>query len=79
VQSKFYRAAITRKEYYGLVRIKGQALRTATMKGDGALVDLWTHELDGIERAFLKHLEIISMGTGNGVLATIASGPVRRR
>lgn len=74
VQSKFYRAAITRKEYYGLVRIKGQALRTATMKGDGALVDLWTHELDGIEKSVLKHLEILAMGTGNGVLATIASG-----
>ncbi len=74
VQSKFYRAAITRKEYYGLVRIKGQALRTATMKGDGALVDLWSHELDGIELSVLKHLEILAQGTGNGVLATIASG-----
>ncbi len=74
VQSKFYRAAITRKEYYGLVRIKGQALRTATQKGDGALVDLWTHELDGIEMTVLKHLEILAQGSGNGVLATIASG-----
>lgn len=73
-QSKFYRALITRVEYYGLVRIKGQALRTATMKGDGALVDLWTHELDGIERSVLKMLEIHSMGAGNGVLGTIASG-----
>lgn len=74
LQSKFYRATPTRKEYYGLVRIKGQALRTATQKGDGALVDLWQHELDGIELSFLKHMEIISMGAGNGVLATIASG-----
>lgn len=73
-QSKFYRALITRKEYYGLVRIKGQALRTATMKGDGALVDLWQHELDGIEKSVLKHLEVLSMGTGNGVLGTISSG-----
>ncbi len=73
-QSKFYRALLTRVEYFGLVRIKGQALRTATMRGDGALVDLWTHELDGIERTVLKMLEIHSMGTGNGVLATIASG-----
>lgn len=73
-QSKFYRAAITRKEYFGLVRIKGQALRTATTKGDGALVDLWTHELDGIEMRVLKHLEVLSMGAGNGVLGTIASG-----
>ena len=74
VQSKFYRAVITRKEYYGLVRIKGQALRTASGKGDGALVDLWSHELDGIEMSVLKHLEILAMGAGNGVLATISSG-----
>lgn len=73
-QSKFYRGAITRKEYFGLVRIKGQALRTATTKGDGALVDLWTHELDGIELSFLKEMEILSMGAGNGVIGTIASG-----
>lgn len=73
-QSKFYRALITRKEYYGLVRIKGQALRTATQKGDGALVDLWTHELDGIEKTVLKYLEALAMGAGNGVLATISSG-----
>ncbi len=73
-QSKFYRALITRKEYYGLVRIKGQALRTATMKGDGALVDLWSHELDGIEMTVLKYLECLSMGAGNGVLATISTG-----
>jgi hypothetical protein len=74
VQSKFYRAAISRLEYFGVVRIKGQALRTATQKGDAALVDLWQHELDGIEQTFLKHLEVLSMGAGNGVLATIASG-----
>ncbi len=74
LQSKFYRAAITRKEYFGIVRIKGQALRTATTKGDGALVDLWTHELDGIEMSLLKHMEILAMGAGNGVLATISTG-----
>ena len=74
VQSKFYRATPSRLEYFGVVRIKGQALRTATEKGDGALVDLWQHELDGIELSFLKHLEIMSMGTGNGVLGTISTG-----
>jgi hypothetical protein len=73
-QSKFYRAVITRKEYYGVVRIKGQALRTATLKGDAALVDLWTHELDGIEMTILKHMECLAMGSGNGVLGTISSG-----
>jgi hypothetical protein len=73
-QSTFHRALIQRKEYYGVVRIKGQALRTATTKGDGALVDLWTHELDGNEQTLLKYLEALAMGYGNGVLATIASG-----
>jgi len=74
VQSKFYRALISRLEYFGVVRIKGQALRTATQKGDAALVDLWQHELDGIEKTFLKHLEVLSMGAGNGVLGTISTG-----
>lgn len=74
VQSKFYRALISRLEYFGVVRIKGQALRTATQKGDAALVDLWQHELDGIEQTFLKHLEVLSMGAGNGVLGTISTG-----
>lgn len=73
-QSKFFRALLTRLEYFGIVRIKGQALRTATMRGDGALVDLWRNQLDGIEKTVLKMLEIMSMGTGNGVLGTIASG-----
>lgn len=73
-QSKFYRALLSRKEFFGLVRIKGQALRAATQKNDGAVVDLWSHELDGIEVSFLKEFEIISLGTGNGVLGTIASG-----
>ena len=73
-QSKFYRALIQRKEYYGVVRIKGQALRTATSKSDGALVDLWSHELDGIEQTLLKYLECLSMGAGNGVLGTISTG-----
>ena len=33
-----------------------------------------THELDGIELSFLKHMEIMVMGAGNGVLGTISSG-----
>jgi hypothetical protein len=71
-QGVYNRFVITRKEYFGAARIKGQALRAA--KGEGAVVDLWTNECDGIERTFLKQLEVIAFGTGNGVLATIASG-----
>lgn len=73
-QSKFYGAVITRKTRFGIVRIKGEAMRTATKKNDAALVDLWQHELDGIEVTVLKSLEIDSMGNGSGVLGTIASG-----
>lgn len=73
-QGAYKRFLLNRLEYFGIARIKGQALRAATMKGDGALVDLWTNELDGIEKTVLKQLEIFHMGTGNGVLGTIASG-----
>lgn len=73
-QSAYRRFLLTRLEYFAVVRIKGQALRTATLRGDGALVDLWTRELEGIEAEFMKFLEITSMRAGNGVIATIASG-----
>ncbi len=71
-QGLYVRFVISRKEYFAVARIKGQALRAA--KGEGAVVDLWQNELDGIERTFLKQMEVLTFGTGNGVLATIASG-----
>lgn len=71
-QGVYKRFVITRKEYFAICRIKGQALRAA--QGEQAIVNLWKNELDGIERSFLKHLEILTFGTGNGILATIASG-----
>lgn len=73
-QSTFNRFLLTRVEYFGVARIKGQALRTATTKGDGALVDLWKNETDGITQSVLKMLEIFFFGTGNGVLGTISTG-----
>lgn len=73
-QGNYVRFLLTRVEYFGVARIKGQALRTATLKGDGAVVDLWKNETDGITQTFLKQLEIMGFGTGNGVLGTIASG-----
>lgn len=73
-QGTYKRALLSRVEYFGVARIKGQALRTATMRGDGAIVDLWTNELDGIEKSVLKMLEIHAMGTGNGVLGTVSTG-----
>ena len=71
-QGDYRRFVITRKEYFGVVRIKGQALRAA--KGDGALVDLWSNECAGIDRSVMKMLEIFVFGTGNGVLATVSAG-----
>lgn len=73
-QSNYVRFLLTRIEYFGVARIKGQALRTATLKGDGAVVDLWKNETDGITQTFLKCLEIAGFGTGNGVIGTVASG-----
>lgn len=73
-QGAYKRFLLTRLEYFGVARIKGQALRTATTRGDGALVDLWTNEMDGIQRSVLKMLEIFFFGNGNGVLGTVASG-----
>ena len=46
-QGNYVRFLLTRVEYFGVARIKGQALRTATLKGDGAMVDLWKNETDG--------------------------------
>jgi len=71
-QGVYKRFVITRKEYFAICRIKGQALRAA--QGEQAIVNLWKNELDGIERSFLKHLEVLVFGTGNGVLATASSG-----
>jgi hypothetical protein len=73
-QGTYVRFLLTRVEYFGVARIKGQALRTATLKSDGALVDLWTNEMDGITKTMLKMLEIQFFGTGNGVLGTISTG-----
>lgn len=73
-QSNFARFLLTRTEYFGTARVKGQALRAATKRGGGALVDLWVNEMDGITRTVMKMLEIFFFGTGNAVLGTVASG-----
>lgn len=73
-QGTYSRFLLSRKEYFGVARIKGQALRTATTKGDAALVDLWKNETDGITQTVLKQLEIQFFGTGNGVLGTVSTG-----
>lgn len=73
-QGTYLRALLTRVETFGVCRIKGQALKTATTKGGGALVDLWKNEMDGCTQTFLKRMEAYGFGDGNGVLGTISSG-----
>lgn len=71
-QGKYRRFVTTRKEYFGVVRIKGQALKAA--KGPGALIDLWKRETDGVTREVIKNLEIFAFGNGTGIFGQIASG-----
>lgn len=73
-QGNYQRFLATRVEYFGVARIKGQALKTAVKKGGGAVVDLWTNEVEGIQQSVLKAHEIFFFGTGNGVRGTISSG-----
>lgn len=72
--SKYDAFRITRKEYFGVARVTGQALRTATTQGGGALVDLWTREIDSLTGQFAIELEIGAFGNGSGVRGQIASG-----
>lgn len=71
---KYNRFVINRRRYYGVARIDGEALRAATMRGGGALVDLWTNEMDGVSNQVLVDLEIGAFGNGSGARGQIASG-----
>lgn len=72
-QGNYRKFTATRVEEFGIVRIKGQALKAA--EGDeGALVDLWKNECDGISMELTKALETYSFGNGSGTLGQIASG-----
>jgi hypothetical protein len=70
----YVRFLLTRVEYFSIARIKGQALRSATQRGEGAVVDLWDNETTSAEQAILKQFEIYLYGTGNAVLGTVSSG-----
>lgn len=71
-QGSYNNFTITRVEHFGVARIKGQALKAAA--GDeGALVDLWKNETDGISKVELMNHEIYCFGNGTGVLGKIAS------
>lgn len=72
-QGKYYAFKPDRVEYDGVARLTGHAIKAAE-GNEGALVNLWTNETDGISQSLLKMAEIQMFGTGNGVLGTISSG-----
>lgn len=74
-QGTYNKFEVTRVEHFGLARIKGQALKAA--EGDeGALVDLWKNETEGISRTELMNHEIYAFGNGSGVLGRLDTGVV---
>ena len=64
---------ITRIEDFGVARIKGQALRAAA-KSTGALLDLWSREMDGIILHVTRSAAISMWRTGTGSRGTISTG-----
>ncbi len=71
-QGNYKQFSVDRKEHFGIARIKGQALKAA--EGEGAMVDLWKNETEGIALTEMINHEIYLYGNGNGVLGRIASG-----
>jgi hypothetical protein len=72
-QGNYKRFSIDRKEHFGIARIKGQALK-AVEGNEGALVDLWRQESEGIATTELLNHEIYALGNGSGTLGQVASG-----
>lgn len=72
-QGSYKRFLVTRVEHFGVARIKGQALKAAE-GNEGALVDLWKNETDGISMTEMQNLEVYSFGNGSGVLGRVSSG-----
>ena len=64
---------LTRIEDFGVARIKGQALKAAA-KSTGALLDLWTREMDGIILHVTRSAAINMWRTGTGSRGVISTG-----
>ena len=64
---------LTRIEDFGVARIKGQAMRAAA-KSTGALISLWTREMDGIILQLTRSAAINMWRTGTGSRGSISSG-----
>lgn len=72
-QGSYKRFQVPRIEHFGIARIKGQALQAAA-GNEGALVDLWTNETNGISTTELINHEIYVFGNGSATLGQITSG-----
>lgn len=72
VQGSYKRFTLTRKSHYGVVEITGEALKAATKRGGGALVDLWENETRGSAMTEMSVLETYLFGTGDGTLGGAA-------
>jgi hypothetical protein len=64
---------LTRIEDFGVARIKGQALKAAA-KSTGALLDLWSREMDGIILHVTRSAAINMWRTGTGSRGVISTG-----
>lgn len=64
---------LTRIEDFGVARIKGQALKAAA-KSTGALLDLWSREMDGIILHVTRSAAINMWRTGTGSRGSISTG-----
>jgi len=72
-QSVYNQFLLTRIEDFSVARITGQALRAAR-KNTGALVDLWTNEIDSATHQAMRSLAISMFRNGTGVRGQISSG-----
>ena len=63
---------LTRIEDFGVARIKGQALKAAA-KSTGALLDLWSREMDGIILHVTRSAAINMLRTGTGSRGVVST------
>jgi hypothetical protein len=73
--SSYKKFEVERLEYFGVARVKGQALKAVVKSGDGgALTNLWENEIKGLSFGVMRMLAIFQYRSGTGSLGSIASG-----
>lgn len=74
-QGNYLRFQLTRIKHYGIARITGEAAEAA-VRTEGALVDLWANETQGVAVAESSTLATYIYGTGDGTLSQLDSTAV---